>query len=297
MSGDPLVAKARHHRRLSGLSQAVVYLLTEDGTTWFVRKGAVDADSSARLRRQMGKQISFSEQMAGIVRTPAVLAEGTVDDRYYFDMEFISGTDGASFLRQGSIPDVRGFAGTLRDYLAAAASLGSDAHVDPYAVLHERVSEVQARTQALDDALYERLIDLLEPLRQIGPIPETLCHGDLTLENMLVDRRGGIWLVDLLDSPIEHYWQDVAKLHQDLSGGWYLRRVAPISRSVLSFVSRAVLDTANACDPSYALVHRALLACTFVRILPYARVEADRRMILDRVEHFTSDRYHPEITP
>ena len=297
MSGDPLVAKARHHRILSGLSQAVVYLLTEDGTTYFVRKGAADAGSSARLRRQMGKQIAFGEQMAGIVRTPAVLAEGMIDDRYYFDMEFISGTDGASFLRQGSIPDIQGFAGTMRDYLAAAASLRSGAQVDPYPVLQQRVAEAQSRTRAMDDELYERLMRLLESLRQIGPLPETLCHGDLTLENMLVDRRGSIWLVDLLDSPIEHYWQDVAKLHQDLSGGWYLRRVAPISRSVLSFVSRAVLDATNACDPSYALVHRALLVCTFVRILPYARLEADRRMILERVEHFTSDRYHPEITP
>ena len=297
MTTDPLVAKARHHRMLSGLSGAAVYLLTEDGTTWFVRKGATDAGSSARLRRQMAKQIAFGEQMAGIVRTPSVLAEGAVDDRYYFDMEFISGTDGASFLRQGSIPDIQGFAGTICDYLGAASALRSGAQVDPYAVLHQRVSDVQARTQALDADLFDRVLRLLEPMRQLGTIPETVCHGDLTLENMLIDRQGTIWLVDLLDSPIEHHWQDVAKLHQDLSGGWYLRRVAPISRSVLSFVSRAVLDATTARDPAYAEVHWALLASTFVRILPYAQVESDRRMILERIEHFASDLDHPEIAP
>ncbi len=297
MTPDPLVAKARHHRLLSGLSQAVVYLLTEDGTTWFVRKGATDAGSSARLRRQMAKQVAFGEQMADIVRTPAVLAEGTVDDRHYFDMEFITGTDGASFLRQGSIPDIQGFAAAICDYLAAASSQLSGGQVDPYAVLHQRVSDVQARTQALPPELFERLLRLLEPVRQVGMLPETVCHGDLTLENMLIDRRGTIWLVDLLDSPIEHHWQDVAKLHQDLSGGWYLRRVAPISRSVLSFVSRTVLDATIARDPAYAQVHRALLASTFVRILPYARLDSDRRMILERIEHFASDRDNPEISP
>ena len=175
-----------------------------------------------------------------------------IDDRYYFDMEFVAGTDGASFLRQASVPAVREFTGLICDYLATAAALESDEVVDPFAVLFQRIAEAQHRTDALSEDLLGRLFTMLEPVRELGLLHTTFCHGDMTLENMVITRDGGIWLVDLLDSPIEHYWQDVSKLHQDLSGGWYLRRVAPISRSVLGFVSRAVLDATVARHPDYA---------------------------------------------
>ena len=39
-------------------------------------------------------------------------------------------------------------------------------------------------------------------------------------------------------------------------------------------------------EPMYARVHAVLLACTFVRILPYARTPEERRFVRARVEHF-----------
>jgi len=291
---DPVIAKARHHRTLSGLSDATVYLMTEDGATWFVRKAAHDEPASARLRLQMDKQVEFADRVQGVVATPAVLNDGEIDGRFFFDMDYIQGTDGASFLRQASIPDLQAFARHLCGYLEAAAGLVADHTVDPFEVLSGRVEEVQARTGALDTELLAIVRAALEPAREIGPVPTTFCHGDLTLENMVIDRHGGVWLIDLLDSPLEHHWQDVAKLHQDLAGGWYLRRVAPIARSALDYVSGTVLRTTMAADARYRLVHRPLLVTSFVRILPYAREDEDRRMILDRIAHFASK---PERTP
>jgi aminoglycoside phosphotransferase len=297
VTDDAVLAKARHHRVLSGLSEAIVYLLTEDGSNWFVRKVAIEPESSPRLRRQVAKQSAFAELATERVRTPAILGEGVVDDRYYFDMEFIQGTDGASFLRQAAIPDVHRFTELLCEHLELAASLETDERIDPFAVLAQRVDDAERRTGALGDDRLDRLHTMLESAREIGPVRATQCHGDLTLENMVIDRGGDIWLIDLLDSPIEHYWQDVAKLHQDLAGGWYLRRVGPISRSVLWYVSRAVLEGTIARHPDYRRVHDTLLACTFVRILPYATGESDRRLILERIDYFATPHADPERRP
>jgi aminoglycoside phosphotransferase (APT) family kinase protein len=287
---DPILAKARHHRALSGLSDAAVYLMTEDGTSWFVRKAAREPAASPRLRLQMSKQVEFIERVGGNgVATPAVLNDGEVDGRFFFDMEFIQGTDGASFLRQASIPAVRDFTAQLCAYLDTAAALVGDDLVEPYVVLSARVDDVQERTGALDARLLDMVRATLEPVRAIGPVPTTFCHGDLTLENMVIDREGGVWLIDLLDSPLEHHWQDVAKLHQDLTGGWYLRRVAPIARSALDFVSSAVLRTTLADDERYGIAHTALLVTSFVRILPYAREDHDREMILERIAHLATN--------
>jgi hypothetical protein len=296
VSIDPVLAKARHHRTLSGLSDANVYLLTEDGSTWFVRKAAKAPDGNARLRRQAAKQGSFESPPESAVHSPLILGEGEIDERFYFDMEYVTGTDAASFLRQASIPAVQGFARDLCEYLGHSAGQQANRTIDPYAILCHRIREVQDRTGAMDEALLTRVLRELDAVEAVGELAETRCHGDLTLENMVVDRQGAIWLLDFLDSPIEHYWQDVAKLHQDLAGGWYRRRVAPISRAVLGFVSGAVLDATIGRDPEYEAIHNVLIACTFARILPYAQEESDRRMILDRVEFFTSRMHTSEET-
>jgi aminoglycoside/choline kinase family phosphotransferase len=56
-------------------------------------------------------------------------------------------------------------------------------------------------------------------------IPIGLCHGDLTLSNILVQEHQGdrIVLIDFLDSFIESPLADLAKLRQDLVHGWTLQ--------------------------------------------------------------------------
>src|SRR5205085_1904380 len=53
---------------------------------------------------------------------PAVLDDGEVEGRYYFDMEFIRGEDAVTFLRHASYSGVRSFADTICAYLAEAAA-------------------------------------------------------------------------------------------------------------------------------------------------------------------------------
>src|SRR5690606_30619799 len=107
-----------------------------------------------------------------------------------------------------------------------------------------------------------------------------------TLENMVVDARGELWMLDFLDAPFEHYWQDLAKLHQDLDGGWYLRAHAPISRCVLEYISHQVRQAAMLLDERYSAMHAVLLAFTFVRILPYVKTEEEQQFVIQRIEHF-----------
>src|SRR5204863_8802633 len=115
-------------------------------------------------------------------------------------------------------------------------------------------------------AVYRELRDVVEMLDSLDVSP-TLCHGDLTLENMMVDRDGQIWAIDLLDAPYEHYWFDFAKLNQDLEGGWYLRHQPAISAAVRQYLRERCLSTVLELDSSYESVHNPLMAITFARIL------------------------------
>ena len=248
-------------------------LVTRDNRRWFIRKVAQDPRGSDRLRRQAAKQLQFAEEMAGVIRTPRILDEGEIDGHYYFDMEFIRGADGASFLRRASYSQVADFSRRLCEYLTVAAARPPlrDNPATAFDALYAKVCEAQSISGCMSDDTLAKLFLGLQKLRRIEALHPTLCHGDLTLENMVIDEHGAIWVLDLLDSPFEHYWQDIAKLHQDLSGEWYLTKHPPIAKCVLEFLSRQILETANRLHPNYAEVHSLLVAATFVRILPYAQ--------------------------
>src|SRR5688572_6158178 len=101
-AAQPIFGDAIAQRRLTGLSGANVFLVSRDERHWFIRKLATDQAASDRLRRQAMKQARFSLELPDVLRTPRVLDEGEHDGMYYFDLEFISGSDGATYLRRAT---------------------------------------------------------------------------------------------------------------------------------------------------------------------------------------------------
>lgn len=286
---DQVLRDAADARPLAGLSGASVYLVTRDGRHWFVRKAARSVETSPRLKAQARKQRRFELQTGELMRTPRILDEGTIEGRYFFDMEFVRGPDATSYLRQATYAQVASFTDRLTDYLAAAstqAPLAPPAFGGLFEALFAKLCEVQQRTQLLAAADLARLFLALETVRSLPNLTPTLCHGDLTLQNMIVTEDGALWAVDLLDSSFEHYWQDVAKLHQDLAGGWFLREEPPVAQCVLDFVSRRVLSACARLAPGYLNIHFLLVGMAFVRILPYARSDQQRQFVAERIEYF-----------
>src|SRR5262249_5303690 len=156
--------------------------------------------------------------MKEFMSTPRILDEGEVNGRYFYDMEFVRGPDGTSHLLRASYEEVAQFTDRLCGYIKAAAtrpSLATPCHRGLFDALYSKVCEVQRNTNLITDENLTHLFLALDRVRRLGDIPPTLCHGDLTLQNMIIGSDGTVWVVDLLDSPFEHYWQDVAKLHQD----------------------------------------------------------------------------------
>jgi len=296
---DPLLADVKSARLLPGLSGAQVYLVTRDGRHWFVRKGALAPSGSERLRKQAEKQKWFGDAARGTVTVPRILGEGEREGRFWFDMEFVRGSDGATFLRGATFGQVASFADKLCAYVEVAARtpITAPTAASHFDALYDRVCAVKRKGAGLDDGVLGGLLFALDALRAVAGQRPTLCHGDLTLENLVVTERGELCVLDLLDAPFEHYWQDVAKLHQDLAGGWYLRKQPPIALGVLQYVSRRLVDVSAKLDPAYRRVHSLLVACSFVRILPYATDPEERRFVCERVAHFVAQCNRTEASP
>jgi aminoglycoside/choline kinase family phosphotransferase len=141
---------------------------------------------------------------------------------------------------------------------------------------------------ALSDAVLGRLFVAVGRLRECTAQGAGFCHGDLTLENLMVDRDGRVWLVDFLDSPFEHPWQDYVKLQQDIEGGWYLRKGLRMGPAIMSYARQWLLEIIAEIAPDYSKYAPTLAAVNFSRILPYTRTPEERAFVIERVEHFAA---------
>jgi len=277
-------------RQLSGYSGASL-LLMKRGHLWFVRKIARNTNLNARLQIQCAKQKEWSLLPGKVIQCPRIYTGGYLDGLYYFDMEFIQGLDGVSFLRQANYQDIDRFCATisqnfsfLSQQIMGEASTSSSQLSSLY--FEKILSVFEQEKYPFPLELQAKLFWSLRQLRGFRADRPTICHGDFTLENMIVNSDGEIFVCDFLNTPFEHYWQDIAKLFQDIEGGWYLRNREPLPNYVVNYVSESILAEVAKFTPEYLAIHPVLLALNFARILPYVKNENDHEFVVSRIRYF-----------
>lgn len=274
---------------LAGFSGAAIALLRNPGGGQFVRKAAMTSANNDPMRVQSARQRWLREQLVGAAKIPEILAEGEIDGLYYFDMEFVPSRDANTFLATVSFGDVEHFAASIEQLIRRLSECALPAKTAPTVQpLLLKLAEIDVRTSGGFTALLEPLREMIQAADLSSVAPHaTVCHGDLTFENILVGAEHKLWLIDPIQSPVDHYWFDWAKLFQECEGRWYLHRRKPISSGVVHWLRNRWHRSACELVPGYANWHYLLLALTFARILPYARSENDIQFVTARVQEFS----------
>ncbi len=280
-------------RLLRGHSGATLSL-QEQGRSRILRKTAAEQARNDRLRSQSALQRRLSSYG---IPFPRVLSEGEDEAGLaFFEMEFVPAHSLADLVCKLDPPDrrtvlatlertFRFFRLTMRDMLPAAAF---QAKIDQIAQ-HCRTSQPAMRHGAAIAQMSARL----GALRWDG-VPSSLCHGDMTLENMLFSRARGLVFIDCDDCFVASYWLDAAKLFQDIAGHWCLRELH------MSAASSAGVESAALALERFAPPLRAMLALVdsqlairlpqfaalnLFRTLPYAKNERLTAFVLERMTH------------
>lgn len=193
-----------------------------------VRKTSFSESYNERLRRQAKKQEFFERIDFRNICVPRVVATGESDNLFYFDMDYSPGLGMRDFFSQTSVLDLEFVTETLLMYLNHTKSMSR--LIDCKSQIMSKIEELKVTTGRLE------LLDRLALMLELGgsKIPKSACHGDLTLGNMLF-HKNKICLVDFLDSYIDTYLCDLAKLKQDLFYLW-----SPIS---LEFLESRVVQS------------------------------------------------------
>lgn len=258
---------------LGGHSGCQIFLIEEDDGSVYVRKISKDKEYNSRLKIQSEKQASFSGDP---IKAPKVLSTGYTDEGlYYFDMEYIQGVTLAEYIKTMEIGKVKGLVEAL------VSSLVPQKQVEISKEQQEKVKNVFDKKIAdLHNKLYgnNKIVDqalcLLEKHDWSKLVPSQ-CHGDMTLENIIV-KNDRLYFIDFLDSFYDSWFLDIGTLLQDVQVMWSYRFQNEVSmNTVLRLIvfRDLLLDEIRKLDATYTLEIYYSLLQKLVRIYPYTTDE------------------------
>jgi hypothetical protein len=184
-----------------------------------LRKTSPNVNYNSRLEKQMFKQIEFANRVfSNSIKTPRIVNFGIENKLYFFEMDYINGDNPYDVFISGSKIDLDNFTQYLIKYIEELVNESNIIDCEKFiSVQNEKLKMLVARSN------YKELIDYLLDYtsRNRFVFSESICHGDLTIANMIYSNNY-IYLVDFLDSYLNGPVIDLVKLKQDLYHGWSL---------------------------------------------------------------------------
>lgn len=268
-------------KELSGHSGCNIYLCSNSKGSLFVKKVSGSPDYNERLFKQASRQ----DELTGMgISMPKILHSGYEDGKYFFTMEYIKGRTLISHIGDQKAD----FDSIVKQLIEILLKMNGNRKYRGY--FRDRIA-----TKTVSVLANKKFYSMnTQPMMElISRLPEkeynNICHGDLTLENIMIDENGKLWLIDCLDSFIEHSHIDIAKIYQDLEANWYriknLRNKdfnVPITK--VKVFKEKFDEAIKENFPDYFANHNCLLTLTIMRIVPYTNDDRQLEMLLNIIK-------------
>lgn len=258
---------------LGGHSGCQIYLMEDEGKM-YVRKISKDVDYNDRLKVQSEKQMMFEGKT---IYVPTVLKQGyTSEGLFYFDMEYIQGITLAEYIKTMKIGKIGGLVETLVESLIPNFhhDLRNEQDLEVQRIFADKLTYLRGALSTHRNPVVNKALELLEK-HDWSKMTASSCHGDLTLENIIV-KNDRLYFIDFLDSFYDSWFLDVGTLLQDVQVMWSYRFQKEVNMNTvlrLAVFRDLLLDSIEKIHPSYVTeVYYALLQ-KLVRIYPYTKDE------------------------
>ena len=253
----------------------------------FVRKKSYSAAYNLRLERQIEKQ----KRLAGIIPLPAIFNVSMENKLIQFEMEYIKGKDfRLQFLDERVLWYVE-FMDKLMFFFNLCANTATG--FVPVEYIDTKIGSLRDRLRDVPQylehrALIDRALKAASDLRS-SPMPDTVCHGDMTLENIIFREDGSFVFLDVLDGDISSFWLDISKMFFDLDIGWSLRHdlwrdeITHETRLVAmltKYLQEELRKKVSAVYPELVAALPSLVIFQGLRVLPYAKDSVTSQKII-----------------
>lgn len=269
-------------RNLGGHSGCKILLCETSDSNVFVRKISSDKKYNVRLKKQVEKQADFKGKT---IRTPQIIQMGsTADGLFFFDMEYIRGITLAQYMNTIQIGSIRTL---VEDIIGEIMDMPTESKntAENREVFRRKIASLKSQLRNECLASVHEALYILER-HDWSLFTKSFCHGDLTLENIIV-KDGQLYFIDFLDSFFDCWLLDVATLMQDVQVMWSYRfqNEIDINTEIRLMLFRDILidDVKQKSEKYVREIYYALLL-KLIRIFPYTKDDITRRFLDDKTK-------------
>ncbi|AEF83951.1 conserved hypothetical protein [Treponema primitia ZAS-2] len=275
--------------KLNGHSGCIIELININEKN-IVIKRSKDISYNKRLEEQCKKQEKYSRNIFSAVR---VIDKGAdKSGLFWFSMEYINGLTLADYMKTIELQKIKDIAQVFLSLIPSSFdNIEYDANAKKICLLKVKtLSENIIEKSEIIDVVLNKLENY-----QWNYIQYSKCHGDLTLENIIVSQNN-LYLIDFLDSFYNSWQIDIAKVLQDIELFWHYRKEKIdnnlfIRLLVLKEIMLTELLKKNDGEKIVESIYYLLLL-NLLRILPYTKDESTYDFLQQSLVSINSKIYH-----
>lgn len=231
-------------KELSGHSGSKIYLMQDDNL--FVRK-------IGNVERNHERMIVLNDAHYPV---PNIYAyDGTT-----LDMQYVQGLDMKNYLVHNNPNLLINFICDIIDDFSDTSIMKdyTETYYNKLSYLNDKEGLIFKKEQLID--------------RLPKKLPQSIYHGDMTLENIIYTNNG-FYFIDPLTSDYDSYIFDIAKLRQDLECKWFIRNVdIKLDAKLQRIQDKLKRWYTDACDNN-------ILILMLLRVYPYCN-NIDKQFIV-----------------
>lgn len=188
---------------------------------------------------------------------------------FYFDMEYISGITLSEYMKTISVNKIQNIANIIiKHYLIENINIQQkDNQVQN--IFLNKIMDTASKLKVENKNIKEAICLLKK--YEYYDFEKSFCHGDLTLENIII-AKNRIYYIDFLDSFYDSWLLDVAKLLQDTQTFWSYRNDNKLNENLLirlMIFRDIILSELKSLNENYIRDSYYALLLNILRIYPY----------------------------
>ena len=278
--------------KIEGRSGCILEI-TRNTDQYLIRKSSNKPEYNKRIKRQQEKQKLFYENSSyRNILTPLIHCSGNKNNGLsFFEMQYVPGEKYSEYFLHSQIFEIKE---TIEQFISLIESELNRSQLIkiPAETFLDKIDAIKRllKKQKIFNAEIDRTYEFLEGNIPDSDIPVGICHGDLTLSNVIFCNKN-IWLIDFLDSFIETPLFDIVKLRQDTKYYWSLT----IETDIPVYQRNKVVQVLNYFDQylvsyfkkniHYINWYGYLVKLNLLRILPYLQNNIERDFVVNCLIH------------